>query len=154
MQNVIPGELVEKYFNTICSYLKNKRSRVPYQLSKEWCATLPKEAGVYCFFIDDELRYVGETGYIKKRMKDLLDSRNHTLRRAIGENFFSTEGGYAKATSSIKFPDHIERLVEEWMTKHLKVSLLSIPIGRKEFEEWLQDKYPKVEFLNKRKKRK
>ena len=154
MEDIISDNLIEKYFKQVKSHLLNKRNRIPLQLSRQWCKSFPKDAGVYCFFIDDNLGYVGETGSLRKRLADLLDSRNHTLRRTVGEKYFSKVKGYAKASSSIKFPVHVELLVEKWMAEHLKVSLFPVKIGRKEFEEWLQHIHPEIEFLNKRKKRK
>ena len=153
MNEIITDEMIEQYFKNAQSHLVNTSNRISLQLSREWCRTFPKDAGVYCFFVDDKLSYVGETGCLRKRLADLLDSRNHTLRRSIGHKYFSLEKGYAKATSSIKFPAHIETLIENWMPSHLKVALMPIKIGRKEFEEWLQSKYPEVQFLNKRTKR-
>ncbi len=154
MKEIISDSLIDQYFKQIKSHLLATKNRIPLQLSRKWCRTFIKDSGVYCFFVDDKLSYVGETGSLRKRLADLLDSRNHTLRRSVGEKYFSSEKGYIKATSSIKFPEHIEPLVEKWMIAHLKVSLLPIKIGRKEFEEWLQHIHPEVEFLNKRAKRK
>lgn len=154
MKEIISQNLIESYFKQIEYYLTKDKNRMTIELSRKWCKQFTKDAGVYCFFIDDKLKYVGETGCLRKRLADLLDSRNHTLRRSIGEKFFSHEKGYLKASSSDKFPVHIESKIEKWMPVHLKVSLLPIKIGRKEFEEWLQTNHPEIEFLNKRKKRK
>lgn len=154
MKEVITDEMIELYFNLIKEHLTKTSSRIPFQLSREWCKKFPEDAGVYCFFIEDQLRYVGETGCLKKRLADLLDTRNHTLRRSIGEMYFSKEEGYKKTSSQLKFVDHIELKVEQWMINNLKVAWYPVKIGRKEFEEWLQHKHPEIEFLNKRKKRK
>lgn len=154
MKEVISDTLIESHFNAIKRHLVNNKNRVAFILSRDWCKTIPRDAGVYCFFIDNKLAYVGETGCLRKRMSDLLDTRNHTLRRSIGLKYFSTEKGFIQATSQSKFPEHIESLIEAWMIKHLKVAWLAVSIGRKEFEEWLQQNNSEVEFLNKRKKRK
>jgi hypothetical protein len=53
-------------------------------------------------FEDGKLVYVGESGSLSGRVMDMLDSRNHTVRRALGELRFKDMPGYKKATSSIK----------------------------------------------------
>lgn len=153
MSEIITETLIQQHFEKVGNYLLDEKNRIAFELSREWCKAFSKDAGVYCFFVDGILGYVGETGCLRKRLTDLLVSRNHTLRRSIGHKYFGLEEGYMKASSSVKFPDHIEVLIEKWMPSHLQLSLLPIKIGRKEFEEWLQQKYPTVEFLNKRKKR-
>lgn len=91
-------------------------------------------------FENGKLVYVGESGSLSGRVMDMLDSRNHTVRRALGELRFKDTPGYKKATSSIKHPEHIEEMVQETM-KSLKISVLPIPFGRKEFEEYIEAKH-------------
>jgi hypothetical protein len=153
MEEIITDTLIEIHFDLIREHLIKDTSRIPFQLSREWCRSFPNESGVYCFFINDKLSYVGETECLRKRLADLLDTRNHTLRRTIGEKYFFDIEGYKKATSQSKFSDHIEIMVQEWISTNLKVSMCLVKIGRKEFEEWLQNKHPEIKFLNKRKKR-
>jgi hypothetical protein len=86
------------------------------------------------------LVYVGESGSLSGRVTDMLNSRHHTVRRSLGELRFKNEPGYKKATSSIKYPEHIENLVQETM-KSFKISVLPIPFGRKEFEEYIESKH-------------
>ena len=59
---------------------------------------------------------------------------------SLGELRLKNVPGYTKATSSIKYPEHIEKLVEETM-KNFKISVLPIPFGRKEFEEYIESKF-------------
>jgi len=73
-------------------------------------------------------------------MNDLRDTRHHALRRNIGKFNFSNERGYNDANSKKKFPEKIERLVDNWLKERIKISALPMKIGRKEFEEWLFEK--------------
>ncbi len=70
----------------------------------------------------------------------MLNSRHHTVRRALGEKRFKDIEGYKKATSSIKYPEHIEIMVNSVLSI-FKISVLSLSFGRKEFEEFIQSKY-------------
>jgi hypothetical protein len=87
-------------------------------------------------------------------MSDLLDSRHHTVRRTIGERFFSTHDGFIKATTRKKFPDHIEVLVSNHLCNNLMVAVLAVDLGRKELEEMIQASIDAGIRLNKRGKRK
>jgi len=50
-------------------------------LTRQWASTIPSKAGVYVLREETEIVYVGETGNLKGRMNDLLDSRHHSIRR-------------------------------------------------------------------------
>lgn len=49
--------------------------------------------------------------------------------------------GYKNADSNKKFPEHIEKKVDDWLKEKIKVSVLSTKLGRKELEENLVKKY-------------
>ena len=91
---------------------------------------------------------------MKKRINDLLNTRNHTFRRIFGELYFSSHKLYSKASSTKGYDKEIENLLVEKMKSHLSFSYKSMNIGRKEFEEWFQENSNDFELLNKRKKRK
>jgi excinuclease UvrABC nuclease subunit len=110
------------------------------KLSRQWAKSFPEDSGVYMLFEVGRLVYVGESGSLSGRVMDMLNSQHHTVRRALGELRFKDVPGYMKATSSIKYPEHIEKMVEETM-KGFKISVLPIPFGRKEFEEHIESKY-------------
>lgn len=154
MKELITEELREQYFERILSHLKNGSNRKTVDLTRSWAKIFPSKPGVYCFYENGILRYVGETGNISERMADMLNTKNHNLRRLIGEVLFSNTDGYKKANSKVSFTPEIESNLNDWMRKHLTVSYLPIHIGRKEFEDWIQDKHPEVKFLNKKRNRK
>ena len=142
MLKIIPNELRERYFKEIIKRITNQKNRKRVLLSREWVTLFPSEPGVYCFFENNILKYVGETGNIRARMRDMLNTKNHNLRRLIGEYKFSNHIGYEKASSKKSFNQEIENKLCAWMRKHLEVSCLAINIGRKEFEDWVQDNNP------------
>lgn len=143
--------LIEEYFNDIKNYLLDKNNRKIYIHERNQCHET--NSGVYCFFIDNKVSYIGETGCLKKRINDLLNTRNHTFRRIFGELYFSSHTLYSKASSTNGYHKEIENLLVGKMKKHLSYSYKSMNIGRKEFEEWFQENCNEFEFLNKRKKR-
>ena len=101
-------------------------------------------------FEGEQIVYVGESGSLSGRVMDMLNSRHHTVRRALGELRFKDVPDYKKATSSIKYTAHIENMVEETM-KGFKISVLPIPFGRKEFEEYIESKHkPELNRTGKR----
>lgn len=145
---------IENYFTSIYNELNTKANHRKIELTREWLSSFPKQKGVYFIYEKDQLKYVGETGSIFGRMRDLLNTKNHTLRRSIGERHFIKEIGYKKANSKKSYNDSIEILLNDYIKKNFTVSFICLEIGRREFEEWIIDKHQNVEFYNKRKKRK
>jgi excinuclease UvrABC nuclease subunit len=144
----------QQYLKLLQSKLLGTDSFKDVVLTKEWVKSIPAQAGVYIFTQDDKIVYVGETGNLRGRMKDLLDSRHHTVRRTIGLRFFSEIEGFIKATNRAKFPEHVELLVNKHISEKLRISYLSISLGRKELEEQIMQTIEKDIRLNLRGKRK
>ena len=90
-------------------------------------------------FDGKKLIYVGETGSLRGRMKQVRDTRNHTLRRQVGAAKFSDRISYQPATSKRKFPESIEGMLNTYIEKNLSVKVLPVLLGRKEIEERLID---------------
>jgi hypothetical protein len=85
-------------------------------------------------------------------MADLLNTQNHVIRRTIGNKKYKDHLGFEKATSHKKFIPDIEAKLNKWIESKLEVSVLEVSLGRKEFEEFLYDKYePKYNNKGKRK---
>jgi hypothetical protein len=106
-------------------------------LSREWANSISRKAGVYAIKHDADIVYVGESGSLGGRMKDLLDSRNHTIRRSIGKKYFSKHAEYHKATSSICYAPSIEQLINKFINDKMTVAFIEMPLGRKELEDYL-----------------
>lgn len=111
----------------------------------------PNEAGIYGVFSEGTLVYVGESGCVRKRMRDIGSTYNHTLRRTIGTDMFKSLPDYQPASSKKKFPERMENLLNEHFS-NLEVSFVSIDFGRTETEEYLVENL-KPRY-NKKKKRK
>ena len=137
---MLTDEQIERYLAFLEDKILNEDKK-SIELSRKWTKAFPTKPGVYMIFEGEKLVYVGETGNIRKRMVDLLDSRHHTLRRSLGKCHFSKEKGYKIASSKHKFPEHIEHKIAEWMEKKLRICSLPITVGRKELEERIQDKH-------------
>lgn len=122
-----------------------------YSDDNSWYDEAPSCAGVYLIWKENILVYVGETSNIKKRMRDIQDTKNHTLRRKIGRKHFSNEQGFLPATSSHKFPNDIERKITHYMKEHFEVTYIPLHLGRKEVEEYfLRLKQPTYNYPSKR----
>lgn len=131
---------IQREIERIEKHLFNSKNWKELTLNRQWAKSFPDDSGVYMLFENGKLVYVGESGSLSGRVTDMLNSRHHTVRRALGELRFKNVPGYKKATSSIKYPEHIEKMVEETM-KSFKISVLPIPFGRKEFEEYAELKH-------------
>lgn len=116
--------------------------RVQIYGTSKWSSKVPKLPGIYVVWNQDNIIvYVGETSNLQERMNDLIDTRHHTLRRAIGHMEFSKEPDFQKANSKVKFPPRIEEMITEFFKNNLSLTYCATKIGRKEFEEYLVKKY-------------
>ena len=102
----------------------------------QWWTSIPVSPGVYVVYEDGKVIYCGETASLRARMKDLRDTRNHTLRRSVARHRLTKSEGFAEANQSRKFPLHIELILNEHMSK-LMVKAVPISLGRKEIEHEL-----------------
>lgn len=145
------NQRIEDYLSKLENELLNGKWQL-VENSLSWAEKFQSVAGVYAVKEEGIICYVGETGNIKKRMRDLLDTRNHSLRRTIGCARFAEQKGYEIATPSRKFPPQFEEELNRVFEDNFEVSAIEVPIGRKELEERLVEKLkPKY---NKREKRK
>ena len=143
---------INSYLHGLERILISNRSWQKIQLSREWTKQFPKAAGVYLIRENGVVCYVGETGLLRSRMRDLLETRNHVLRRKIGYTKYSNTTGYQKATSSKKFNPEVEEKINRWIQSHLEISTLVVGLGRKELEEYIYDKYDGPKYNSKGKR--
>jgi len=140
---------IENYLTKLENELINGEWKL-VEFAPNWVESFTSEAGVYAVREEGELCYVEESGSICKRMKDLLDTRKHSLRRMVGSTKFAGQTGYEKATASQKFPPEFEEELNRIFEDNFEVSVLAVPIGRKELEERLIEKYkPKYNLSEK-----
>ena len=142
---------VEKALATCEKLLLESRSQIPIRLKRKWAKRFPKDAGVYAVFDKETLVYVGETGSLSARMADFLDSRNHVLRRSLGNAQFKDQEGFQRASARERFPDHIEEQISDYIESRMTVTTVVVPLGRTEIEEHLTGKH--VPKYNKKGKR-
>lgn len=142
---------IQDYLQHLEYRLLNEEPRNSIKFNRTWANQFPNAAAVYLFREGDEVVYVGETGSIKGRMNDLLNTKNHTIRRNIGNLHFSNHKDFEKASSKKSFHPEIEFLLNEKMTNDLTISFIEIELGRKELEEQLYEKFsPKYAIKGKR----
>ena len=75
--------------------LLDKSSSVQFSQYQDWINDVPKDAGIYAFFNSSDLVYVGESGSLKGRMRDVRHTVNHTLRRTIGHQLLNHVEGFS-----------------------------------------------------------
>ncbi|MDE5487300.1 hypothetical protein [Elizabethkingia meningoseptica] len=142
---------IEEYLVKFENELLNNSEKKKIELSRSWANSFPNEAAVYIFREDGEICYVGETGSIQGRMNDILNTKNHTLRRNLGNHYFSELPNYEKPSSRKGFCEEIENLLNKKIITDLTVSYILVDLGRKELEERLYDKFaPKYSIKGKR----
>lgn len=116
------------------------------ELSLEWKKTFHNGPGVYLIKINDVIVYVGETSNLQKRMNDMRNTKNHTVRRNLGNDLYQKINGFEKATAKKSFIPKIESKLEAYMMNNLQIFTLSLDLGRKELEEYVIDKYGKPKY--------
>ena len=142
---------IENYLTEIETKLIFESERHTISLNRDWANSFPNESAVYLFRENEEICYVGETGSIKGRMNDILNTKNHTLRRNLGNHYFAELPNYEKPSSRKSFCDEIEILLNEKIITDLTVSYILVELGRKELEERLYAKFsPKYSIKGKR----
>lgn len=137
---------IESYFQSVKQELEKAEKRPVKLWGKQ--SPFPGEPGVYLLFENGKVIYVGETGDLKERMKDITRTKNHSFRRTFGELLFSKREGFHKATSSRNFPEPFEDELDKEIEERIRVAVFPISIGRKEFEDWFTSNHP--DLLNKR----
>jgi hypothetical protein len=127
--------------------LRSNRHKI--ELTRSWASDFPSTPGIYIIRLGDTIIYAGETGSIRGRLKDMTDTRNHTLRRSIGVKLYSSRPDFTKPSSKSKFCDAIEAELNKYITSCMTLSFLPVDLGRKELEEKLIKMYS-PEYNNKR----
>jgi hypothetical protein len=147
-------EQIESHFMDMKNLLSTAENQKNVILSSEWANQFPSEAGIYTAFENGKIGYLGESGNIRGRFKDLLDSRHYDLRRNFGKLNSSSVDGYSDADSYNKFPSSVEEKVNSLLMDKIKISVLFTDIGRLDLEEKLIDKFhPKYNKKEKRKRK-
>ncbi|MBC3926697.1 GIY-YIG nuclease family protein [Undibacterium sp. CY21W] len=131
------NDALRQYVETIAKDIAESNAPMPLKKSKEY----PKGAGVYCIFRDGTPIYVGESGDLPARMKDLFRTVNHSFRRSLGTYLYAQRSNFVEASSSKKFPSELEDDLTKYMESELTVVVTPIVLGRKEVEEVIYKNY-------------
>lgn len=129
-----------RYIEQLAENLVNPINSVPLIRT----ASFPDKPGVYCIFEREVLIYVGETGSLKARMKDIFRTVNHSFRRSLGKRQFAGVTGVSEANAKTNFPFDVELRLTEYMESNIQVALTPVAIGRKEVEEKIVKKHAPV----------
>ncbi|PJK16937.1 hypothetical protein CQS04_07220 [Chryseomicrobium excrementi] len=126
----------ENFYNSLFMQIQNSlKERTEYPLySDDWLQMAPSAPGIYFVFHLNEIVYVGESANLKKRMKDLRNTYNHTLRRKLGKALFQNHEHYSISSSVKKYHPSIEEAITKYALDNLKVTYFELKIGRKEME--------------------
>ena len=123
-------ELAQKIIKTIIE--KDKigfdRNRI-----REIIQKIPKKPGVYIVFKENQPIYVGESRDIRARYKDMHNTLNHTLRRAIGHKISGEH-----ASSKNKFSDKTETDLDNYF-KTCEFGFMEVNFGRVELQDMIAD---------------
>lgn len=142
---------IEEYLLKLEHKLLIESERNSIELTREWAKSFPNESAVYLFREEGEICYVGETGSLRGRMTDILNTKNHTVRRNLGNAHYFDQPNYEKASERKSFSEDIEKMLNERIINHLTMSYIIVDLGRKELEERLFDKLqPKYSIKGKR----
>lgn len=125
------AEKLSRYIEQLASCLANPEHAVPLTRA----TSFPDKPGVYCLFERNSLVYVGETGSLGARMKDIFRTVNHSFRRSLGKRQFANVAGVQDANAKTRFPPDVEIQLTEYMESNIRVALTPVAIGRKEIEE-------------------
>ena len=149
LQSNIDSQRIQQYIDEYVAYLSKRTG------AKKFTPDLifPNVAGVYSIFDNNKLIYIGESGNLKKRLKDLRRTKNHSFRRKLGELLFSHLKTYKPATTVDNFPSNIETKLNLYVEQNLYIKPAPINLGRTEVEEQAIEKN-KNKLLNTRGKRK
>jgi hypothetical protein len=132
---------LEHYLQSLADDLLNNCLQQKIQLTRAWASNFPSAPGVYLFKYKGKIIYVGETGNLRGRMKDMLNTQNHVLRRNIGNKLYTTVEGFQKATSRQSFIVVIEDMLNTHIQTHIMVCCMIVSLGRKELEEKIQKEH-------------
>jgi len=124
-------EKLSRYIEQLASCLANSAHAVPLTRA----TSFPDKPGVYCLFEHNTLVYVGETGSLSARMRDIFRTVNHSFRRSLGKRQFANVAGVQEANAKTRFPPDVEIRLTEYMEANIRVALTPVAIGRKEIEE-------------------
>lgn len=126
-------ETVDRYIESLVAVLLKPKRTTPLTLANR--AMWPAKAGVYALYQGKKLVWVGESGDLSGRARDLFRTKNHSFRRLLGAKLFSKWPDFEAATTNRSFSPEIEARLTEFMERKLSFLVVPMTVGRKEVEE-------------------
>lgn len=112
--------------------------RIAITFDADFRHALPATGGVYAFFHNDAVFYIGETTSLRQRLgTHMRNPENHVLALKIARQLFDHAHGDGTAGSKKKFDEEHKEATRKWVSENLRVAFVPIPIGRKELEDRL-----------------
>ncbi|MFC7300294.1 GIY-YIG nuclease family protein [Cognatiluteimonas weifangensis] len=129
---------IAAFFDARQAELLDLSRRVPMTFAREFRINLPIEGGVYVFFFQSSVFYVGETTSIRQRIgMHMRNPENHVLALKIARHLYDRSHGLGAAGSQKKFSEQHKESTRQWIQEHLHVCYVPMLLGRKELEERL-----------------
>src|SRR5712671_778681 len=126
-------EALELYVETVVAALLKPSKTTPLTLTNR--SIWPPKSGVYAIYQGSNIVWVGESGDLSARAKDLFRTKNHSFRRLLGAKVFSRRMGFEPATKKKSFSPEIELNLTKYMERRLSFAVAPVAAGRKEIEE-------------------
>jgi len=136
---------VNNYYEKVKEQLLSN-DRYKFDKINNWCNSLDALPGVYAIFFDADLKYIGETGNFKARMREVHRTYNHSFRKKLGYTF-------GEKLVKNTFSSIIEEKLDAIYHNSISVTFVPVPFGRLEIETKLVTEFQK-QILNSIKKRK
>jgi hypothetical protein len=126
---------VQSFIDRVVAHVRQPATST--RLTRRSYSSLPSIAGLYAIYEHDSLIYVGETGCLSERLRDIFQTRNHSFRRKLGKKLFASEPGFVAATSKQCFAPDIESRLTAHMETALTFLVVPMKFCRTEVEERL-----------------
>jgi len=132
------AEEVVAYFKALEAELLDPNRRTAFGFAAEFRESVPEAGGVYVFFHQGRVVYVGETTSLRQRLAvHMRNPENHVLALKIARLLYDKLNGSGSAGSARKFLESHKEATRQWAASNLHVAFADMAIGRKELEERL-----------------
>lgn len=126
---------IASYIDRVVTHVRQPAATTA--LTRRTYSTIPSVSGFYAIYEHKALIYVGETGCLSERFRDIFQTRNHSFRRKLGKILYGSEPGFVAATSQRSFRPDLEGRLTAHMETALTFLIVPMVFGRTEIEERL-----------------
>ena len=122
------SDALDRYIESVVAVLLKPSRTTPLTLANR--AIWPAKSGVYALYQGKKLVWVGESGDLSGRARDLFRTKNHSFRRLLGAKLLRDRSDFEPATSKKSFSPEIK-----FMERKLTFLVVPVAVGRIEIEE-------------------